>query len=137
MLDIGSEAVVVSAPAKNGDVQVKVGPLAMKTKLDRLRKLSRAGLRYSLYFLYWYQSTNTDVFSAGLRGTSKSTKVRGADGGGGGGGGGGVGGGRVGSGGGGRKKGNYSQLLSRALRTPGNTLGKCCGESTSAPSVQV
>ena len=38
--------------------------------------------------------------------------------------GGGVGGGRVGSGG--RKKGNYSQMLSRALRTPGNTLGECC-----------
>ena len=32
MLDIGSEAVVVSAPAKNGDVQVKVGPLAVKHK---------------------------------------------------------------------------------------------------------
>jgi hypothetical protein len=38
MLDIGSEAVVVSAPAKNGDVQVKVGPLAA-THADVCRRM--------------------------------------------------------------------------------------------------
>ena len=40
LLDIGSEGVVLQAPSKNGDVQVKVGPLSMKTKLDRLRKIT-------------------------------------------------------------------------------------------------
>lgn len=40
--DIGSEGVVLGAAAKNGDVQVKVGPLTVKSKLDRLRKLPKS-----------------------------------------------------------------------------------------------
>ena len=40
--DIGSQGVVMGAAAKNGDVQVKVGPLTVKSKLDRLRKVAKA-----------------------------------------------------------------------------------------------
>ena len=84
---------VVQAPSKNGDVQVKVGPLSMKTKLDRLRKVQKAGA------------------PGGGRQGSIGGGRQGSIGGGGG------KGGKIGQMNG-KKKGNYKQLLAKAVRYP-------------------
>jgi hypothetical protein len=87
LLDIGSQGVVVQAPSKNGDVQVKVGPLTMKTKLDRLRKVQPS-------------AADAKLPAPGRRLGSL--------------GGGGGGGGKTGKTG--KKKGGYKQMLGNAVR---------------------
>jgi DNA mismatch repair protein MutS2 len=44
LLDLGSEGVVVDKPNKRGEMQVKVGALSMRTKVERCRPLTDAEL---------------------------------------------------------------------------------------------
>ncbi|EKX43436.1 hypothetical protein GUITHDRAFT_110559 [Guillardia theta CCMP2712] len=39
LLDVGSEGEVISPPSSKGELQVRVGPLTLRTKVDRVRKV--------------------------------------------------------------------------------------------------